>query len=945
MPTRRPWSALGLAVLLAAIPAASVAAPGAAAPELPPAAYDAEPPPLRQVPAARDRTAAPEPSPRASPGRRQPLAVEGASRYVDDCAGASGDAVDLRRTSLQVGDGTAQLTLRVCTSGPSLDDIVEQTLVWQTTRTTPPTRAHEYRVTRADGEWQVVRDDDDEVLAAEVFLREAAPGVDQLVVQFDEGLLDLPPGCAPSTSVGCINLHVYSFASNQVTSDPPADRLPDDGAPRLDWPSRCRPDIDPAAAGHVRVTTDTADAARAVEDALRGAGYRARAHADAPYVEIALGADPQVQAALLARPDVEAVTPLVPRRSTAVVPDDEQYTRQWYLPHIGMEEAWERRTGSSGAGIAVVDNGVAADRPDFGSRVKAGWDAVLGTDLAKGVHSDLGGHGTAVAGLAAAAGGNGGMAGVDWGADVHPVRVFDQAGCFVFEEDYKQALRWIANRRRGVIDVANFSLGGSPIPGEDDLIRDIVANGTTVVAAVGNQGDRTGLSPSFPAALPEVVAVGASLRSRELAAYSNRGRHVDVVAPGGLETPGASAAEAILTLADPVAVGPEAPFAPIAGTSFSTPLVSGLASLYRAEHPDATPADVTRALLTTAEDLGSGLAGFDIGFGFGIVDAPAVLDHDPGRTMVRLAGGDRYDTAARASRRAFPDPSLVDTVLLATGENYPDALAGGPLAAREHAPLLLTPGAGLHTATVAELARLAPDRVVLLGGTTALSSTVEAELAERGYAVERAAGGDRYATATAIALGTGTSTWRSWSGSDVVYLATGENFPDALPGGAAAAAADAPLLLTARDTLPAATRGALADLLPSRVVLLGGEVAVSQAVVDEIERDLGILVDRAAGGDRYATAVAALCPIPQLCQTDTRFAVVATGEGFADALGGSAAAAALRAPLVLVPRGGPLPGVVADALVDLAPEQAIVLGGSVAVTGGMADQVEPLVVR
>ena len=374
--------------------------------------------------------------------------------------------------------------------------------------------------------------------------------------------------------------------------------------------------------------------------------------------------------------------------------------------------------------------------------------------------------------------------------------------------------------------------------------------------------------------------------------------------------------------------------------------MSGLSALYLAEHPDATPADVTRALVTTAHDLGNdgGLAGYDIGYGFGLADAPRMLAHPTGQTLVRAAGEDRYATAAEASRLAFPNPALVDVVLLATGENYPDALAGGPLAAREHAPLLLTPRVGLDDATARELDRLDPSRVLLLGGTAALSDTVASQLASLGFEVDRAQGQDRYETAATIALGEPGSTWRAWNSAGVVYLATGENFPDALPGGAAAAANGAPLLLTGRFALPASTRAALQALRPSQVVLLGGPTAIDEAVADQVGA-LGMTVHRAAGQSRYETAIAALCPTDQLCHVDTRFAVVTTGEGFADALGGSAVAAALRAPLILVPRTGEVPPVVARNLEIIAPEQMVVLGGPFPVAPDMATRVAALAVR
>jgi putative cell wall-binding protein len=194
-------------------------------------------------------------------------------------------------------------------------------------------------------------------------------------------------------------------------------------------------------------------------------------------------------------------------------------------------------------------------------------------------------------------------------------------------------------------------------------------------------------------------------------------------------------------------------------------------------------------------------------------------------TVTRWEGSDRYSTAAAVSNQAFPS---ADTVFIATGRNFPDALSGIPAAAAEGAPILLTEPDVLPTGTKDELKRLGPDRIYILGGTGAVSAAVEAELAS--YSTEapiRVAGSDRFATAAAVAK-------RFFGPGPLVYITTGLNYPDAVAGGAVAAYFGAPILLVMTDSLPAPTLSRLVRLEPEAIVVLGGVGAVSDTVVEEL---------------------------------------------------------------------------------------------------------------
>jgi putative cell wall-binding protein len=197
--------------------------------------------------------------------------------------------------------------------------------------------------------------------------------------------------------------------------------------------------------------------------------------------------------------------------------------------------------------------------------------------------------------------------------------------------------------------------------------------------------------------------------------------------------------------------------------------------------------------------------------------------------VTRLAGADRYATAAAVSAAGFSPGVAVAYV--ATGLNFPDALAAGPLAARTGGPILLTTPDHLPAATSAELARLRPAAIVVLGGAGSVSDAVAASL--RGYAgsggVTRLAGADRYATAAAVSA----SHWPADS-PVTVFVATGETFADALAAVPYAAALKVPLLLTSPSALSPPTASEFLRLDPTEVIVLGSTGSIASRVVLEI---------------------------------------------------------------------------------------------------------------
>jgi subtilisin family serine protease/putative cell wall-binding protein len=303
-----------------------------------------------------------------------------------------------------------------------------------------------------------------------------------------------------------------------------------------------------------------------------------------------------------------------------------------------------------------------------------------------------------------------------------------------------------------------------------------------------------------------------------------------------------------------------------------------------------------------------------------------------GKSTLRRSGPDRYATAAAVSASRFAPG--VPVVYLATGLAYPDALSAGPAAALGNGPLLLVTRDSIPDATRAELIRLKPGRVVIVGGSGVVSASVaSAAAAYTSGTVSRLAGADRYATAAAISRATFAS------GVPLVYLATGANYPDALAGAAAAARAKVPVLLVTHNSIPDSTRAELTRLKPGRVVILGGSGVVSAGVASAAAAYTSGTVSRLAGADRYATAVAVSSSGFAAGAAATVY--IATGTTFPDGLAGGPVAGLHNSPLLLVPSGS-LPQVVADELRRLNPSTVIVLGGKGIISDSVLNAISAL---
>ena len=259
----------------------------------------------------------------------------------------------------------------------------------------------------------------------------------------------------------------------------------------------------------------------------------------------------------------------------------------------------------------------------------------------------------------------------------------------------------------------------------------------------------------------------------------------------------------------------------------------------------------------------------------------------------RLAGSGRYETTAEISQAAFDQ---AETVVLAYGLNYADALAGVSLATKMNAPILLTNTKTLDATTLAEIKRLKAKNVIILGGEGAISAAVENSLKKEGLTTDRIFGASRFGTATAIGE-------RLNEKPTDVFFVYAFNSADALSVSPIAASKNAPIIyLSTKGDLHPDTAAYLAKLKKAGSVknayVIGGEGVISNDMMNKAGNALGVTPTRVFGKDRFATCVAVNEQFKDTLNGD--MLCVATGMDFPDALAGGVYAAINKAPLFLV---------------------------------------------
>ncbi len=257
-----------------------------------------------------------------------------------------------------------------------------------------------------------------------------------------------------------------------------------------------------------------------------------------------------------------------------------------------------------------------------------------------------------------------------------------------------------------------------------------------------------------------------------------------------------------------------------------------------------------------------------------------------------ISGANRYDTAIEVSKYF----NQADTVIIALGTDYPDALSAGPLSTALNAPILLTQKNNVSSNTLNEIKRLGATKAIILGGTSAISDDIKYQLKSKGIVdIQRISGKDRYATATAVGEYLFEIQKKTGNKSEHVVIASGNSFADALAASSMASKLGRPILLTRNLTdLGDNTKTFLKNEQIKYVSVIGGSSVISDKIIQEIKL-MGIEVDRYAGSDRYETSSL----IANKFFNKSTLTFVSYGQDFADALSAAPLAAMKSAPILL----------------------------------------------
>lgn len=295
----------------------------------------------------------------------------------------------------------------------------------------------------------------------------------------------------------------------------------------------------------------------------------------------------------------------------------------------------------------------------------------------------------------------------------------------------------------------------------------------------------------------------------------------------------------------------------------------------------------------------------------------------------RLSGDNRYETSVEVSEKNFKS---VDTVVLASGQNIADALVASSYADIEEAPILLTNKNSISDEVLDEIERLKADKVVIVGGQSSISSSVESRLKKEDIKVTRISGRDRFDTSDKLSQEVSILSKKS----SQAILVNGYKNIDALSVSSLATKEDLPILLNGRNTLNMSVKNRLKQMNVKKVYIIGGNNSISSDVEKELNR-MQISVVRLSGTDRYETSA----NIAKYAYKDFNEAIVASGENPVDALAASTLTGKKEAPILLTNKNK-IPKSIKKIIEDMDIGKITIVGGENSITDNVMDDMEDM---
>jgi subtilisin family serine protease len=339
-----------------------------------------------------------------------------------------------------------------------------------------------------------------------------------------------------------------------------------------------------------------ADAKRAASDRIAPITAVKSDFVDEFVVRVPVGmSEGELAGVLMATGDYEYAHPNWILFPAATTPNDPQFSQSWQHTRIQSTLAWDITQGSPDVIVAVCDSGVRTNHADLAAALVPGYNsATRVAEVDGGLVEDINGHGTFVAGCAAAIGNNAtGVTGVGWNLKIMPIRVTNNTNGTASLFALTDGARWAANNGARAV---NVSFTGADAQSNNAAARDVKNAGGLLFWASGNAGS------GFGGVVPDLVIVGSTSSNDQRSSFSNYGAGLGVVAPG----------------ASVRSTNISGGYGNSSGTSFASPIAAGVGAMIFSANPALSPDDVQDVLYRSADDLGA--PGFDNFYGHGRVN-------------------------------------------------------------------------------------------------------------------------------------------------------------------------------------------------------------------------------------------------------------------------------------------------------------------------------------